>query len=98
MLRCPPRAPNTCRRQKKKDARATRGRLCRLKSIAESGRLLLRNPRGLRQRVRLVDALPREAPVLAGLAAEVPVPGRLLVDRPQQVQVLDDPARRERER
>ena len=30
-------------------------------------------------------------------AAEVAVAGGLLVDRPQQIQMLDDPARRQRE-
>src|SRR5689334_18951609 len=72
-----------------------------LRLAARGLRRLLRlavDPGGLRQRRGPVGPLPREAAVRARLAAEVAVAGGLLVDRAEQVQVLDDPARGERER
>src|SRR5688500_7435382 len=65
------------------------GRSPRLAACAEAG--------GLGEVVGLVGPLPGECAVLLRGPAEVAVAGGGLVDGPEQVQVLDDPAGGERE-
>src|SRR5439155_27039002 len=67
------------------------------KGLVRSACLFDLNAGGLGQRGGFVGLFPAKPAVGAHDSAEVAVAGGLLVDRPQQVQVLDDAARREGE-